>query len=169
MSSILKDTNDRQGQSRSRGTATQLSTLSTCYRDAVWNNQPNQAGSIKRARSLSRGRYNNRGRLTNRSLSRARNQPAQRDARRLPVSPRDETNTEEPDSDTARELSAEVRELWKQLEAANRKIQALENAKSATLANAAREIDSTEFRDSAQLKEMEGARNPKQKLVEEDK
>ncbi|KAL3213561.1 hypothetical protein MRX96_035330 [Rhipicephalus microplus] len=73
-------------------------TLSTGYRDAMRSNQLDQAGSIKRARSSSRGQCNGRGRPTNQSLSRARKQPEQRDVKRLPVGPRDETNTEGQDS-----------------------------------------------------------------------
>ncbi|KAH7943191.1 hypothetical protein HPB52_006287 [Rhipicephalus sanguineus] len=70
----------RQEQSRPCDTATQPSTQSTCYRDALRNNQPvtkaqgqaqnthpsHQASSIKRARSSSRGRSKSRGRPTNR-------------------------------------------------------------------------------------------------------
>ncbi|KAL3177219.1 hypothetical protein MRX96_009909 [Rhipicephalus microplus] len=74
MSSILKGSNERQGKPRPGDTVTQSSTLSTGYRDAVRNNQPDQAGIIKRARSLSRSQCNSRERPTNWSLSRARNQ-----------------------------------------------------------------------------------------------
>ncbi|KAL3220291.1 hypothetical protein MRX96_029973 [Rhipicephalus microplus] len=169
MPSILKDYNDRQGRSRPGDTATQLRMLSTCCRDDVRNNQTDQAGSINGAHSSSRGRCNSRGCHTNRSPSKARNQPKQRDARWLPVGPRDETNTEGQYSNTERQWASEVRELRKQPEAANRKIQGLERAKSATLANYAREVDSSEFRDSAHLMETEKARTPTRKLIEEDK
>lgn len=183
MSSIRQCNNGKQEQSRPCDTATQPSTQSTCYRDALRNNQPvtkaqgqaqnthpsHQASSIKRARSSSRGRSKSRGRPTNRSISRARNQQEQRDARLLPTGARDETKTEGEDSNTVRELAAEVKELRKQLEAANKKIQVLENAKPASLAPTARQIGSSECRDSTHFMETDGARNLKRKLIEEDK
>ncbi|KAL1442120.1 hypothetical protein MTO96_030938 [Rhipicephalus appendiculatus] len=117
MSSMRHDNNDRKEQPRPSDTATQPSTQSTCYRDAVPNNQPvtnvqgrawnahssYQASSIKGARSSRLGRSNSRGRPTNRSLSRARNRQGQRDSSRLPMGPRDERKTEAEDGNMVTE------------------------------------------------------------------